>query len=118
MPRFPDRIYFQSTINLSNIHRTLVNQTWDVNRRNIMMFNLKKLIAQLDTMMNFVIPNEELTGFHTYTKHHHVTISKADFVERLLRIQSMHEIVLNQLNLELGVALASSRNTSNTNSGR
>ena len=117
-PRFPDRIYFQSTINLADIHRILVNQTWDINQRNIMMFYLKKLVAQLNVLMNFVIPNEELTGFHTYIIHGHATISKADFLEKFLRIQAVHEIILNQLNIELGTALASSQNTNNTNTGR
>ena len=68
--------------------------------------------------MNFVIPNEELTGFHTYIIHGHATISKADFLEKFLRIQAVHEIILNQLNIELGTALASSQNTNNTNTGR
>ena len=117
-PRLPDRIYFQSTINLSNIHRTLVNQTWDNAQRNVMMFNLKKLVTQLDALLNFVNPNEELIGFHTFKIQGHATISKADFIEKFLRMQSIHEIVLNQLNLELGSALASSKNTGNTDTGR
>ena len=71
------------------------------------MFNLKKLVAQLDILMNFQLINDELTGFHTYKIHLHSTISKADFIEKYLRIQSVHDIVLNQLNIELGVALQS-----------
>lgn len=107
LTRFLDRIYFQSTINFSEIHRTLVNQTWNENQRGVMMFNLKKLVAQLDILMNFQLNNDELTGFHTYKIHHHSTISKAGFIETYLRIQSVHDIVLNQLNLELGVSLQS-----------
>ncbi len=117
-PRFPDRIYFQSTINLSNIHRTLVNQTWNNAQRNVMMFNLKKLVTQLDALLNFVNPNDELIGFHTFKIQGHTTISKADFIEKFLRMQSIHEIILNQLNLELGSALASSKNTGKIDTGR
>ena len=117
-PRFPDRIYFQSSINLSNIHRTLVNQTWDNAQRNVMMFNLKKLVTQLDALLNFVNPNDELIGFHTFKIQSHTTISKADFIEKFLRMQAIHEIVLNQLNLELGSALASSKNAGNNDTGR
>lgn len=117
-PQFPDRVYLQSTINLSNIHRTLVNQTWDNVQRNVMMFNLKKLVTQLGALLNFVNPNDELTGFHTFKIHGHPTISKADFIDDFLRMQAIHEIVLNQLNLELGSALSSSQNTSNADTGR
>ena len=117
-PRFTDRIYFQSSINLSNIHRTLVNQTWDNAHRNVMMFNLKKLVTQLDALLNFINPNDELIGFHTFKIQCNSTILKADFIEKFLRMQAIHEIVLNQLNLELGSALASSENTGNTDTGR
>lgn len=119
--QFLDRIYFQSQINFSEIHRTLVNQTWNVNQRNSMMFNLKKLAAQYDVLMNFQLNNDELTGFHTYKIHYHSTISKSDFLEKFLRIQAIHEIVLNQLNIELGQALQSDRanqDSGNKDTGR
>jgi len=121
LTRFSDRIYFQSTINFSEIHRTLVNQTWNESKRGVMMFNLKKLVAQLDILINFRLNNDELTGFHTYKIHYHSTISKADFIEKYLRIQSVHDIVLNQLNLELGEALQSERqnqDSGNRDTGR
>jgi|APSaa5957512535_1039671.scaffolds.fasta_scaffold33622_4 hypothetical protein len=114
----PDRIYFQSSINLAQVHRTLVNQTWDNNQRNMMMFNMKKLVGQLNVLLNFIHNNEELVTFHTYKIHCHETISKADFLEKYLRIQAVHEIMLNQLNIELGIALASSQNTGNVDTGR
>ena len=117
-PPLPDRIYFQSSISLSNIHRTLVNQTWDIAQRNVMMFNLKKLVTQLDALLNFINLNDELIGFHTFKIQGHTTISKVDFIEKFLRMRAIHEIVLNQLNLELGSALASSQNTGNTDTGR
>jgi hypothetical protein len=116
-----ERIYFQSQINFAEIHRALVNQTWNNNQRNVMMFNLKKLVAQLDVLMNFQLINDELTGFHTYKIHDHATISKADFLEKYRRVQAVHEIVLNQLNLELGIALQknqSNQNLDKTNTGR
>lgn len=115
-----DRIYFQSQINFAEIHRTLVNQTWDVSQRNAMMFNLKKLAAQFDVLMNFQLTNDELTGFHTYKIHHDFTISKADFLEKFLRVQAVHDVILNQLNFELGHALQSSpnQNSGNANTGR
>ena len=118
--QFPDRIYFQSQINFSEIHRTLVNQTWNTNQRNGMMFNLKKLVAGLDILMNFQLTNDELRGFHTYKIHHHSTISKADFLEKYLRVQAIHEVILNQLNIELGQSLQSSQNpnSDNANIGR
>lgn len=86
-----------------------------------MMFNLKKLVAQLNVLMNFKLNNDELTGFHTYKIHHHSTISKADFIEKFFRIQSVHDIVLNQLNFELGVALQSehkNQDSSDNDAGR
>lgn len=119
--QIPDRIYFQSQINFSEIHRTLVNQTWNVNQRNNMMHNLKKLVAQYDILMNFQLTNDELTGFHTYKIHHHPTISKADFLEKFLRVQAVHEVILNQLNIELGIALQSdqaNQNSGDVNTGR
>ncbi len=107
--KFPDRIYFQSTINFSEIHRTVVNQKWDEKKRGVMMFNLKKLVAQLNVLLDFQLNNDELTGFNTHKIHHHSTISKADFIEKYLRIQSVHDIILNQLNFEIGEALLSEK---------
>ncbi len=118
-PKFDDRIFIQSQIKLSAQHRTLVNQTWDANQRNNMMFNLKKLVAQYDVNMDFQMNSDELLGFNTSKTHFYSTISKADLFEKFFRVQNIHEVILNQLNIELGIALQSShKNQSSDNTGR
>jgi len=99
----PDRIYVQSGIVLNPNHQTLVNQTWKQPKRNDMMMKLKMLSAQYDVNLNFRMNDENLTGFATFKIHFHTTISKTDFLTLFLRVSSIHEIFLNQLNLSLGL---------------
>jgi len=114
-PHLPDRIFIQSQIVLSEIHRTLVNQTWDTNQRNNMMFNLKKLVVGYNINMDFQLRGDELLGFNTHKIHFNSTISKAGLLEKFIRVQSIHEVILNQLNIELGLALQSDRTNRNSN---
>jgi len=104
LQQLPDRIYVQSGISLNGNHRTLVNQTWKVAQKNDMMMKLKMLATQYDVNMNFVMNGNNLNSFSTYKIHFHTSISKADFLSLFMRIQTIHEIILNQLNLSLGIA--------------
>jgi len=104
LPQTPDRIYVQSGIKLSSVHQTLVNQTWKQSQRNEMMLKLKMLATQYDVNMNFVMDGNNIISFATFKIHFHTSISKADFLSSFLRISSIHEIILNQLNLSLGLA--------------
>jgi len=118
---YDDRIYFQSQIGFSDAHRTLVNQTWNAQQRNTMMFNLKKLAVQYDVNLNFQPNGDEIVGIKTFKIHFHSTISKSELLEKHIRMESVHIILLNQLNIELGLAIQESRaneNSGNTNTGR
>jgi len=116
-----DRIYVQSQIAFSEAHRTLVNQTWNAQQRNNMMFNLTKLAVQYGVGLNFQQNADEIIGVNTFKIHHHSTISKAELLEKYIRIESIHMVFLNQLNLELGVALQQNReneSSGNADTGR
>ena len=60
-PHLQDRLYFQFQIKLAEIHRKLVNQTWNINQRNSMMYHLKKLGVQYDINLDFI--NNKLKRF-------------------------------------------------------
>ena len=114
-PQLTDRIYIQSQIGLSPEHQTLVNQTWQIPQKNTMMINLKKLAAQYNINMDFRMNGNDLLGFNTFTIHFHSSISKADFLEKFIKLQGIHDIILNSLNVELGIATQMTQ--TNTNSG-
>jgi len=104
LQQIPDRIYVQSGITLSTNHRTLVNQNWEQARRNDLMMKLKMLATQYDVYMNFGMDGDNVLSFSTIKIHFHTSISKAEFLSMFLRVSSIHEIILNQLNLALGLA--------------
>ena len=113
-----DRIYIQSGISLNPDHRTMVNQTWQPEQKNDMMMKLKMLATQYDVNLNFGMDNNDLISFSTYKIHFHTSISKADFLSLFIKIQTVHEIFLNQLNLALGIAtqqLQASQDAGSTN---
>lgn len=103
-PRFPDRIYIQSQIRLASEHQTLVNQAWQIQQKNNMMLNMKKLSVQYNVNMDFQTNEDNLLGFNTYKTHYHSSISKADFLEKFISLQEIHFVILNSLNMELGIA--------------
>jgi len=116
-----DRIYIQSQIAWSEVHRTLVNQTWNAQKRNNMMLNLRKLAVQYDCNMTFQVNGDEVIGINTNKIHFHSTISKSELLEKYIRIGSIHLVILDQLNIELGGVVQQSQadeNSSNTNTGR
>ena len=116
--RYDDRIYFQSQIGFSEVHRTLVNQTWNAQQRNNMMFNLKKLAVQYDVNLNFQMNGDEIVGIKTFKIHFHSAISKSELLEKHMRLESVHIIFLNQLNIELGIAIQQNRANENSDTGR
>ena len=69
-----------------------------------MVLNMKKLSTQYNVNMDFQMNGDNLLGFNTFKIHYHSSISKADFLEKFIRIQGIHEIILNSLNIELGIA--------------
>ena len=99
-----DRVYVQSGIGLNPEHQTLVNQTWQQPQRNDMMMKMKMLATQYDVNIDFVMNGNNIISFSTFKIHFHTTMSKADFLSMYIRIQSIHEIIFNQLNLSLGLA--------------
>ena len=116
-----DRIYIQSQISFGVTHRTLVNQTWNAQQRNNMTFNIRKLAVQYDCNLNFQLNGDEVIGINTFKIHFHATISKSELLEKHVRMESIHLILLNQLNIELGIALQNDRtnqNQDNANTGR
>lgn len=115
---YDDRIYFQSQIGFSEVHRTLVNQTWNSQQRNNMMFNLKKLAVQYDVLLDFQMNGDEIAGIKTFKIHFHSTISKSELLEKHMRLESIHIIFLNQLNIELGVAIQQNRTNEHSDTGR
>jgi len=115
---YDDRIYFQSQIGFSEVHRKLVNQTWNAQQRNTMMFNLKKLSVQYDVNLNFQMNGDEIVGIKTFKIHFHSTISKSELLEKHMRLESVHIILLNQLNIELGIAIQQNRANEKSDTGR
>lgn len=86
-----------------------------------MMFNLRKLAIQYDANMNFQLNGDELIGINTFKIHFNSLITKSEFLEKYLRMESIHDILLNQLNIELGVALQNDKtnqNSKNMDTGR
>lgn len=120
-PHLLDRIYLQSQINFSEIHRTLVNQTWTAQQRNSMTHNLKKLAVEYDCNMTFQQNGDEIIGINTNKIHFHTTITKSELLEKYIRMESIHGVILNQLNIELGIAVQRSRqdeSSGNSDTGR
>jgi len=41
--------------------------------------------------------------------HFHTTISKSELLEKFVRMEQIHAVLLNQLNMELGISLQQNR---------
>lgn len=115
--KFDDRIFFQSGITFNEQHRTLVNQTWTALQRDNMSSNLRKTAVMFGASLDFRLNNDEVLGINTFKIHHDSTMSKADFIETFLRVESIHLVMLSELNIQLNVAMQQP-NQDNTNTGR
>ena len=120
-PHLQDRLYFQFQIKLAEIHRKLVNQTWNIHQRNSMMYHLKKLGVQYDINLDFKFNGDEIEGISLHKIHFNSTISKSEFLEKFLRVQAIRNVILDQLNIEFGIALNrdhTNQDSSNVDTGR
>jgi len=106
-PHLPDRIYIQSQIAISPEHQTLIEAKLDM--KNNLMLNLTTNATNLDIGMNFQIVEEKLKGVNLSKVHFADTISKADLLRNFLRVQQVHQTILNQLRSTLGLEFQQSK---------
>ena len=103
-PNLQDRIYAQSQIVVSPEHQTMI-EGWNATKRNSMILKLQTLATQFDINMNFQLEGNKITTIGSFKVHFHSTIKKSDFLSLLLRVQTIHNNLLNQLRLSLGLEL-------------
>ena len=106
-PHLPDRIYIQSQISISPEHQTLIEAKPDM--KNNLMLNLTTNATNLDIGMNFQIVEGKLKGVNLSKVHFADTISKADLLRNFLRVQQVHQTILNQLRSTLGLEFQQSK---------
>ncbi len=70
-----------------------------------MILNLQTLATQFDINMNFQLEGNKLISIGSFKIHFHSTIKKSDFLDMLVRVQNIHNTLLNQLRLSLGLEL-------------
>ena len=103
-PNLQDRIYAQSQINVSPEHQTMI-EGWDAIKRNNMILKLQTLATQFGININFQQEGNKITSISSFKIHFHSTIKKSDFLDLLVRVQNIHNTLLNQLRFSLGLEL-------------
>ena len=67
---------------------------------------IQTIIVQLEANPNFLNNSEKKLERISINKiHFHSSINKADFLEKLVRIQNIQNCILNHLNVELGMGM-------------
>ena len=110
--RFPDRIYFQSGIDIAPQHQTLIAENNQI--RNDILLQIPSLIIQLDHDPRITQANNTISSVNISTTHFHTTISKADFLSIVSRLMNVQQLVLNQLSVPLQTTLAQLQQTPTT----
>ena len=106
-PHLSDRIYIQSQITISPEHQTLIETKPDM--KNNLMLNLTTNATNLNIGINFQIVEGKLKGVNLSKVHFADTISKADLLRNFLRVQQVHQTILNQLRSTLGLEFQQSK---------
>ena len=109
VPQFPDRIYIESRIKISENHQKLINETWNKAKKNNMLLTLKAVAVQLDFNISFTFEEndkkpkvkDKITEIKSNKVHFHSSIKKADFLSVFNRISNIHNHLLNQLSILL-----------------
>lgn len=101
-PQFADRIFIESVINIAPEHEKLINETWDMGKKNAMIIDIKGMAVQLDFNIMFGTKDKDkITMVKSNKIHFHTSINKADFLEKFLRVGNIHDVVLNRLSIAL-----------------
>jgi len=101
--QYPERIYFQSGINIASEHQALITTNNQI--RNNILLRIPSLLAQLDVSCKITQANNSITQISLSKLHFHSSIKKADFLELYLRLYQVQEVLLNQLSVQLQVSL-------------
>ena len=99
-----DRIYFQTNTVLAPEHVKLLNE--NASKKGNIVLKIQTIIVQLEANPNFLNNSEKKLERISINKiHFHSSINKADFLEKLVRIQNIQNCILNHLNVELGMGM-------------
>jgi len=106
LPAFPNRIYLRTTIGLAPEHVKLLAE--DDTKKGKTILKIHTLAIQLDVNPDF--KNDKKKQLHQiwFNKiHYNSSIKKADLLEKFIRIQQCQNVLLNHLNIELGIGMQS-----------
>jgi len=92
--RFPNRIYFQALIAISNEHQQAVQNP---QTRTKIIVEIPTNVLQMGATCNIVENNGVINNLSITKVHFHSTIKKADFLENYIRLHNIHHTMLNQV---------------------
>jgi len=101
MKKFPDRIYIQHDVRLSDKHRELVNKKWEKPKLTSLLLGLTTNLTTFNTRYQILLVNQEFIGVRIYALQ--IDLNKNDFLNEYLRITEIFNVVLNQLSASLGI---------------
>lgn len=102
--KFADRIYFSSVIGIASQHRKLI-ETWTAEKKGNLTKNLSLQAVQFDVNLSFDVKDNQITGIRQFMIHFDSKIEKGEFLKLVFRLQPIHNITLNSLNVALGLEL-------------
>jgi len=106
LPNYPNRIYFRTMTNLISEHVKLLAE--DAKKKGSIQFKIHTLAVQLEVNPTFKNDDKEQFNAIWISKiHYNSSIKKADLLEKFVRIQQCQNVVLNNLNKELGISIQS-----------
>ena len=101
LPKYDDRIFFQANMDLSPKQKDLLDK--DASKKQNIMLQVQSLAIQLETNPSFVIDDDKNKFRVSLTKiHYHSSVKKADFLEKLIRVQNVQNLMMNKLSVALG----------------
>jgi len=103
--KFPDRIMFQNDIKFAEEHHKLINETWDMNKKQTMILNLQINGVSFNVHQEFLGDQNTMNGIRQYLIHSNPSFEKHDFLDKMMRLQEIHIVTLNVLSSTLGVAM-------------
>jgi len=109
LTRFPDRIIFQSGINIATEHQQMI--AGKPQMRNEILLQTPSLIVQLDHQPTITQVNNTISVITITKTHFHTTISKADFLTKSIKLRNVQQVVRNQLSVPLQTSLAQLQQT-------
>ena len=104
MTTHPDRIILQSEVEFSEEHKEMIVKMNEQDHAKFVV-NLQTLLTTLNVRHRLILKDNKIEKIRIHLFVHDDIMSKDVFLQDFIRVQEITEVLLNQINISLGLAV-------------